>query len=96
MSGDLLRIEVAGAKELKLTRLEYGQVDRQYYSIDDYPWRDGLRATIGERGKSSDGVRFRSTFVELLVPVQRYRSPRAHPQIRDRDFVIRSHGRLEP
>jgi hypothetical protein len=49
-SGDLFRIEVAGAKELKLTRMEYDQIDRQFYSIDDYPLRDGLRATIGERG----------------------------------------------
>ena len=50
MSGDLFRIEVAGAKELKLTRMEYDQIDRQYYSIDDYPLRDGLRAAIGENG----------------------------------------------
>jgi len=50
MSGDLFRIEVAGAKELKLTRMEYDLIDRQYYSIDDYPLRDGLRATIGEGG----------------------------------------------
>jgi hypothetical protein len=50
MSGDLFRIEVAGAKELKLTRMEYDQIDRQYYSIDDYPLRDGLRAAIGEQG----------------------------------------------
>jgi hypothetical protein len=46
MSGDLFRIEVAGAKELKLTHMEYDQIDRQYYSIDDYPLRDGLRAAI--------------------------------------------------
>jgi hypothetical protein len=49
-SGELFRIEVAGAKELKLTRMEYDQIDRQYYSIDDYPLRDGLRAAIGENG----------------------------------------------
>jgi hypothetical protein len=49
-SGELFRVEVAGAKELKLTRMEYDQIDRQYYSIDDYPLRDGLRAAIGEHG----------------------------------------------
>ena len=51
-SGDLFRIEVAGAKDLQLTRMEYDQIDRQYYSIDNYPLRDGLRAaTVGiERG----------------------------------------------
>jgi hypothetical protein len=50
MSGDLFRIEVAGAKELKLTRMEYDQIDRQYYSIDDYPLHDGLRATPNSHG----------------------------------------------
>jgi hypothetical protein len=50
MSGELFRIEVVGAKELKLTRMEYDQIDRQYYSIDGYPLRDGLRAAIGEHG----------------------------------------------
>ena len=49
-SGELFRVEVAGTKELKLTRMEYDQIDRQYYSIDDYPLRDGLRAAIGEHG----------------------------------------------
>jgi len=49
-SGELFRVDVAGAKELKLTRMEYDQIDRQYYSIDDYPLRDGLRAAIGEHG----------------------------------------------
>jgi hypothetical protein len=47
-SGDLFRVEVDG--ELKLTRMEYDQIDRQYYSIDDYPLRDGLRAPIAEHG----------------------------------------------
>jgi hypothetical protein len=47
-SGERFRIEVDG--ELKLTRMEYDQIDRQYYLIDDYPLRDGLRAAIGERG----------------------------------------------
>ena len=50
MSGDLFRIEVAGAKDLQLTRMEYDQIDRQYYSIDNYPLRDGLRAAIVENG----------------------------------------------
>ena len=47
-SGELFSVEVDG--ELKLTRMEYDQIDRQYYLIDDYPLRDGLRAAIGERG----------------------------------------------
>ena len=47
-SGELFRVEVAG--ELKLTRMEYNHTDRQYYSVDGYPLRDGLRAAIGEHG----------------------------------------------
>ena len=50
-SGELFRIEVAGAKELKLTRMEYDQIDRQYYSIDEYPLREGLSAAIGAEGQ---------------------------------------------
>jgi hypothetical protein len=45
-SDELLRVEVAD--EMKLTRMEYNHTDRQYYSVDDYPLRDGLRAAIGE------------------------------------------------
>jgi hypothetical protein len=41
-SGQLFRVEVAG--ELQPTRMEF---DEGYYSIDDYPLRDGLRAAIG-------------------------------------------------
>src|SRR5262249_35854780 len=48
-SGEMFRIEIAGAKDLQLTRMEFDQIDRQYYSIDDYLLRDGLRATIVER-----------------------------------------------
>jgi hypothetical protein len=53
-AGDLFRIEVAGAKELQLTRMEYDLIDRQYYSIDEYPLRDGLRAAIGEHRDSQN------------------------------------------
>jgi hypothetical protein len=49
-SGDLFRVEVAGAKELQLTRMEYNHTDRRYYSVDGYPLRDGLRAAIGGNG----------------------------------------------
>jgi hypothetical protein len=48
-SGEMFRVEVAG-KGLHLTRMEYDHADRQYYSIDGYPLRDGLRAAIGEHG----------------------------------------------
>jgi len=47
-SGDLFRVEVAGVKRLQLTRMEYDHADRQYYSVDGYPLRDGLRVAIGE------------------------------------------------
>jgi hypothetical protein len=50
-SGELFRVEVAGAKELRLTRMEYRHLpggDGAYYSVDGYPLRDGLRAAIGE------------------------------------------------
>jgi hypothetical protein len=30
--------------------LEYSHADRQFYSIDGYPLRHGLRAAIGEHG----------------------------------------------
>jgi hypothetical protein len=30
--------------------MEYDHANRQYYSIDGYPLRDGLRAAIGEDG----------------------------------------------
>jgi hypothetical protein len=49
----LFHVEVAGAKELQLTRMEYRHLpggDGAYYSIDGYPLRDGLRAAIGEHG----------------------------------------------
>jgi hypothetical protein len=49
-SGELFRVEVAGAKELQLTRMEYDYDGRRYYSIDGYPLRDGLRAAIGGQG----------------------------------------------
>ena len=48
-SGELFRVEVGG-KGLHLTRKEYDRAGRQYYSIDGYPLRDGLRAAIGEQG----------------------------------------------
>jgi hypothetical protein len=47
-SGELFRVEVAGAKGLQLTRMEDDLIDRQYYSVDNYPLRDSLRAAIGE------------------------------------------------
>jgi len=28
--------------------MEYNHTDRQYYSADEYPLRDGLRVAIGE------------------------------------------------
>ena len=47
-SGEVFRVEVAGVKGLRLTRMEHN--DRQYYSVDGYPLREGLRAAIGEHG----------------------------------------------
>jgi hypothetical protein len=32
-SGELFRVEVAGANGLQLTRMEYNHTDRQYYSV---------------------------------------------------------------
>jgi hypothetical protein len=47
-SGDTFRVEVPGTPELQLTRMEYRHFDRggEYYSIDEYPLRDGLRAAL--------------------------------------------------
>jgi hypothetical protein len=47
-SGELFRVEVAGATGLQITRMEYNHTDRQCYSVDGYP--GGLRAAIGEQG----------------------------------------------
>jgi hypothetical protein len=30
--------------------MEYNHTDRRYYSVDDYPLRDGLRVATGEQG----------------------------------------------
>ena len=51
-SGEPFRVEVGGAKELQLTRMEYRHLRRgggEYFSVDDYPLRDGLRAAVGEQ-----------------------------------------------
>ena len=56
-SGDVFRLEVPGFKGLIVTRLELrhkhysGEVLELpgYYSIDDYPLRDGQRAAIGAK-----------------------------------------------
>jgi hypothetical protein len=45
-------VEVDGAKELQLTRMEYRHLRRgggEYFSVDDYQLRDGLRAAVGEQ-----------------------------------------------
>jgi hypothetical protein len=45
-SGDVFRVEVDG--ELKVTRMEFAHGNPgQYYSVDHYPLRGGLRAAIG-------------------------------------------------
>jgi hypothetical protein len=47
-SGELFRVEVDG--ELKLTRMEFRHGARgggEYYSIDGYELRSGMRAAIG-------------------------------------------------
>jgi hypothetical protein len=52
-SGQLFHVEVAGLKGLQPTRMEYNHTDRQYYSVDGYPLREGSRArraAIGEQG----------------------------------------------
>ena len=52
-SGAPFRVEVDGAKELQLTRMEYRNLRRgggEYFSVDDYQLRDGLRAAVGEQG----------------------------------------------
>ena len=51
-SGEPFRVEVDGAKELQLTRMEYRHLRRgggEYFSVDDYQLRDGLRAAVGEQ-----------------------------------------------
>jgi hypothetical protein len=58
-TGDAFRVEVDGAVDLKLTRMEFwhfggplkGREFREgpgeYYSVEGYELRDGLRAAIG-------------------------------------------------
>ena len=50
-SGEPFHVEVEGGKELQLTRMEYRNLRRgggEYFSVDDYQLRDGLRAAVGE------------------------------------------------
>jgi hypothetical protein len=59
-SGDTFRVEVDAAADLKLTRMEFwhfggplkGRAYREgpgeYYSVEGYQLRDGLRAAIGD------------------------------------------------
>ena len=45
-------VEVDGAKELQLTRMGVSHLRRgggEYFSVDDYQLRDGLRAAVGEQ-----------------------------------------------
>jgi hypothetical protein len=62
-SGERFRIEVLpGTDELKLARMKFRHFTRppketqyrgqpgEYYSVDGYPLRDGLRAAIGADG----------------------------------------------
>jgi hypothetical protein len=49
-SGELFRVEVDGVEGLQLTRMEYNNSGRRYYSFDGYELRDGWRAAIGEQG----------------------------------------------
>ena len=46
-SGDVIRVEFDGAKELLPTRMEFRYGQREYYSIDGYRLVDGLRAAVG-------------------------------------------------
>jgi hypothetical protein len=49
-SGDVFRVEVAGELELRVTRMGFRHYGRggEYYSVDGYPLRDGLRAAFVE------------------------------------------------
>jgi Domain of unknown function (DUF5348) len=46
-SGDVFRVEVDG--ELRVTRMEH-LWGEGYYSVDDYPLRNGMRAALGGGG----------------------------------------------
>jgi hypothetical protein len=51
-SGEPFRVEVNGVKELQLTRMEFRNLRRgggEYFSVDDYPLCDGLRAAVGDQ-----------------------------------------------
>ena len=51
-SGEPFRVEVASAKELRVTRMEFRNLRRgggEYFSVDDYRLREGLRAAVGEQ-----------------------------------------------
>lgn len=47
-SGDQFYIEIPGGGAMELTRMEYARIDGrgQYYSVDGYQLRDGLRALL--------------------------------------------------
>jgi hypothetical protein len=63
----LFHVEVAGAKGLQLTRMEYNHTDCCYYSVVGYPQRDGLRT---ERVKVPAPYFSSSQFVMILVPLR--------------------------
>jgi hypothetical protein len=46
-SGDRFEVEVAGRQGLQPTRMEFNHFGNGYYSVDNYPLADGLRAAIG-------------------------------------------------
>ena len=50
-SGETFRVEVPSTKELRPTRMEFRHCDRdggEYFSVDGYQLRDGLRAALGQ------------------------------------------------
>jgi hypothetical protein len=73
-SGGLFRVEVAGAKELQLTRMKYNHSGRGNYSVDGYPLRDMVCAPRSARL----GKKFRQRSQQFAV----CRAPRAAATLR--------------
>jgi hypothetical protein len=44
LAGETIMVEVAGSSELKSARMEQARPSGEYYVVQGYPLRDGLRA----------------------------------------------------
>jgi hypothetical protein len=64
----LFHVEVAGAKGLQLTRMEYNHTDCCYYSVEAIRCATVCAQRLASEGESSGAILSSSLFVMILVP----------------------------